>query len=55
MWVTRMGLISPGNFTAQKINDFIVLTLKDTVKDIIDPKIDLFELTQRVRFYQQRK
>ena len=53
MWVRRMGRISPGNLTAQKISEFIELTLKDTVKDIIDPKIDFLELTQRVRFYQK--
>ena len=51
MWVRQMGRIAPGNFTAQAICDYIVLTLKDTVKDIIDPKIEFLELTQRVRFY----
>ena len=51
MWVWRMSRLSPGNFTAQTISDLIVLTLKETVKDIKDPKIDVLEQTQRVRFY----
>ena len=37
MWVRSMVRLAPGNFTAQTICDFILLTLKDTVKDVIDP------------------
>ena len=55
MWVRRMGRISPGNFTAQAISDFILLVLKDFVKDIEKPEIDVLEPTQRVRFRQKRK
>ena len=55
MWIRRMGRLSPGNFTAQTISDLIVFGLKETVKDIIDPKIDVLEQTQRVMFYQIRK
>ena len=55
MWVRRMARISPGNFTAQAISDFILLMLKDFVKDIEQPEIDFLESTQRVRFRQKSK
>ena len=55
MWVRNMFRLAPGNFTAQTICDFIVLSLKDTVKDVIDPKVDFLEMTQRVRFNQKKK
>ena len=54
MWVRRMARISPGNFTAQPISDFILLMLKDFVKDIEQPEIDFLKSTQRVRFWQKR-
>ena len=55
MWVRRVARISPGNFTAQAISDFIGLLIKDTVKDIEHPEIDFLESTQRVRFRQKSK
>ena len=55
MWVKRMGRISPWNLTAQAISDLILVLLKDFVKDIERPEIDVLEPTQRIRFRQKRK